>query len=186
MNLSNYLHDNNDIKENQLNSLIDCFFQEDNSLINDNSITDTLLLNQFPSLKLHNSQDFGLNEELSNFSLQDIASKHLSCLNSSSELKIDLDRIKSSLVITENLNQNNNLKPDIESIISKKNHIILPLTKCSNDIKNDLNSNRKHSKFSSLLFKNFKLYKSTLEQSFDVKEQKNLILFMKKQRKCLV
>ena len=128
MNLSNYLHDNNDTKENQLNSLIDCFFQEDYSILNDNSITDKLLLNQFQSLRLHSSQDFCLNEELSNFSLQDIASKHLSCLTSSSDLKIDLDRIKSSLVITENLTPNSNL-PDFESIISKKNPIILPLTK---------------------------------------------------------
>jgi hypothetical protein len=181
MDFSTILNANND-ETNTITSLIDCFFQNDNLIIESNN--DSSLVNQFPQLKLNSNVESNLNDQSFNYSLQDIASEYLSNCKENCDLIIDIDKIK----LTSN-NQEVSKIIDSNTVLEKEsnNKSVLIVPNFSTHKRSSNQFLKKESKVSSLLFKKIKVIvkKRSLKNDFDLKEQKKIVMMIRNQRKRL-
>lgn len=192
MNYSNILNKNNNDEIDKVNRLIDCFFQNDINTINESdtqSIEDKnlVLTDQFPLLKLTQNIDintdelynFSLQSDFEKYSLQSIASEYLSNLNTSCDLVIDIEKMKSTPQKHDFSNINDSCVISEKKLLGE-NAIIIPKISIN---RTNYQCIKKTSKISSLLFKRIKIEKTLLLNDFDIKDQRKIVTSVKIQRK---
>ena len=184
MDFSSILHDNSD-ETNNMNSLIDCFFSQNDNLTNESAITDISLVNEFPQLTLNNTNpELNFTDKSLNYSLHDIASEYLSNFKETSYLTIEIDKIKTTSTnqSISNINEFSNTNVSEKELINQKVLIVPNLSKYN---KRNNKYLKKETKISSLLFKKLQVTveKISLTNDFDINEQTKWVMMMKTQRK---